>query len=54
MNNPSYVIIVQGLKQCIVCLCIGIKFLGGNIGSSILITSGYTKGFSHRLCNPAS
>jgi len=25
MNDPSYVVIVQGLKQCIVCLCIGIK-----------------------------
>ena len=28
MNDPNYVVIVQGLKKCIVCLCIGIKSLG--------------------------
>jgi len=54
MNGLSYVVIVQDLKQCIVCLWIGIKFLGGNVRSSVLITNGYTKEFSHCLCNPTS
>jgi len=41
MNDPSYVIIIQGLKQYKVCFCIGIKFFGGNIGhvsSSPMVT----------------
>ena len=44
MNDPSYVVIIQGLNQYIVYHCIGIKFLGGNIGPSVLITNGTLKG----------
>jgi len=54
MNDPSYVIIIQGLKKCIVCFFISIKFLGSNFGPRVLITHGYTKRFGHCFYSPAS
>ena len=44
MEDPSNIVIVQILKQGIVCLSICIKLLSGNIGPSVLITNGYNKG----------
>ena len=54
MNDPNYVVIIQGLKQCIMFLYIVIKLLGGNIKPSVLITIGYIKGFDNCLSDPAS
>jgi len=36
MNYPNNIIIIQGLKQCIVSFYIGIKFLGGSSPSGTL------------------